>query len=232
MKKMMMTLSLALLTTTAFANPDKLSIKTVEVEHFQSEVKGLEPGDEGSTDITSAATNFSDVGQVIAIGKEIVALGEQIYTLVQKGKPTVQTDFAPIQVVPKDPVTKEAIDPFDMENCAFPTTKKYSTSVKTGEQVVAYFEYMVVFTYNCSYNGKGKYIQNAMVQPVTVRMGYGFDFNATMKLSGIMNHGSKSSPNVGALLTIKYSILSWRRALEKNETIHITGDGQLKNQSM
>jgi hypothetical protein len=70
-----------------------------------------------------------------------------------------------------------------------------------------------------------------MVQPVSVKTSYGWDFNATMKLNGIMNHGSKAQPVVGAMLSIKYSMNSWHTAFERNDTVHITGNGELKNYS-
>ena len=115
-----------------------------------------------------------------------------------------------------------------MENCSFPVQKKFATKMMTGGVEVVRFEYMVLYTYNCSYNGTGKYIQNAIVQPVSVKTGYGWDFNASMKLQGITNHGTKAQPVVGAILTIKYSMNSWRTAFERNDTVHISGNGGLK----
>ena len=246
MKNLMLTLSLAILTNAAFA-ADKLIISTVEVQNFESESSSLKgigdvggaaggagpiipdigatgPGSEGA----GGKFSFDQVGQVITIAKDIVALGEAVYTLVQKGKPSNTTDFAPISVVPKDPSTKEHLDPFELETCSFPVEKKFKTSMTTGGMEVVKFEYMVIYVYGCSWNGAGKYIQAAMVQPVTVKTSYGWDFNATMKLSGIMNHGTKTDPNVGAMLTIKYSMNSWRTAFERNDTIHITGKGEFK----
>lgn len=260
----MMTLSLALITTGAFAAPEKITVETVEITHFSSTLKGMNDvggaggaqggGAGGYAHTTKGADvggvvgggetptiptpstgggkfSIDQVGQVIAVAKDIVALGESIYTLVQKGKPSNTTEFAPISVVPKDPITKEIADPFDMENCSFPVEKKFATTMKTGGAEVVRFEYMVIYTYGCSYNGAGKYIQNAIVQPVTVKTSYGWDFNATMKLSGIMNHGTKADPVVGAMLTIKYSMNSWRTAFERNDTVHITGKGELKSYS-
>ncbi len=268
MKNLMMTLSFALLTGSAFASEPTMTIVTKEVKSFSFE-KGIKPmgdtagagpggitgtgvgtgttggitggitgglggigvggGGLGPTD--TFGTRMNQVGMVIATAKDIVALGEAIYTLVQKGKPSNTTEFAPVSIVPKDPISKEIVDPFDMEYCSFPVEKKYRTQMKTAGSVVVDFEYMVVYSYGCSYNGAGKFIQSAMVQPVRVKSTYGWDFNASMKLSGIMNHGTKAEPNVGAMLTIKYSMNSWRTAFEKNDTIHITGDGQLKTYS-
>ena len=211
MKNLIMSLCLALMTTVSYAKVETLYIETIEVENFDSQ-----------------AAIEGDAGEVIAIAKEIVALGEQVYTLVQKGKPSNTTSFTPINIVPKDPISKEIVDPLDMENCSFPVQKKFATKMMTGGVEVVRFEYMVLYTYNCSYNGTGKYIQNAIVQPVSVKTGYGWDFNASMKLQGITNHGTKAQPVVGAILTIKYSMNSWRMAFERNDTVHISGNGELK----
>jgi hypothetical protein len=255
MKNLVIMLSLALTTTGAFAAREELIIETVEVKNFSTELKGgvnvggaggaqgggqggLLHAKSGAGEVAGAAggastggISFDQVGQVIAVAKDIVALGESIYTLVQHGKPSNTTEFTPISIVPKDPISKEIVSPFDMENCSFPVEKKFATTMKTGGAEVVKFEYMVIYTYGCSYNGTGKYIQNAIVQPVTVKTSYGWDFAATMKLSGIMNHGTKADPVVGAMLTIKYSMNSWRTAFERNDTVHITGKGELKSYS-
>src|SRR5690606_17491412 len=108
-------------------------------------------------------------------------------------------------------------------------TKKYQTTMKSGSKEVVKFEYMIVFVHGCSYNGFGKYIQAAYIQPVTIKTGYGWDLTATMKVSGVMNHGSKIDPVVGSMLTVKYTMNSWRTAYERNDTIHITGRGEIKH---
>lgn len=235
MKKLMMTLTLAALANTSFAI-DTITMKTVELQvpqgtpAFAGNVGGVGPG---GLDFPTAGqeTTTDRVGKVISTASSAVALGEQIYTLVTRGKPSNTTEYAPISIVPKDPMTKEVVSPFDMEGCSMPVTKKFKTSMATGGIDVVVFEYMVVYVYGCSYEGNGKYIQSAIVQPVSVKTGYGWDFNASMKLSGMMNHGTKASPVVGALLTMKYSMNSWRTAFERNDTIHITGKGELKTLS-
>jgi hypothetical protein len=245
MKNLMLTLTLAVLSGNALAAKETFTVETVEVKNFQSTLKGYEVAGAGSGGITPPTTDptiptegkkpgvsIDDVGKVIAVAKDIVALGEDIYKLVQKGKPTNTTDFTPIAIVPRDPISKEVVSPFDMEGCSMPTQKKYVTTIRnsTGGEGVR-FEYMVVFTHSCSYNGNGKFIQTAMVQPVSVKTSYGWDFNASMKLASIMNYGSKDQPVAGAMITIKYSMNSWHTAFERNDTIHITAKGEVMNLS-
>jgi hypothetical protein len=207
--KMSLLLTLSLLSANAVAQ--ELSIKTIETEKEMS-----------------APFDPKKIGEVISVAKDVVALGEQVYTLIQKGKPGIVTEYAPISVVPKDSSTKEIVDPFDMEDCALPVERKFSTTIKRGTAELVKFEYMIITTYGCSYNGKGKYIQSAMVQPLGVKAAYGWDVNANMKLQALMNHGKKDDPIVGATLTLKYTMNSWNTAYERNDTIHITGAGLVK----
>lgn len=84
-----------------------------------------------------------------------------------------------------------------------------------------------MFSHSCSYEGKGKYIQVALIKPTSIVTKYGWDLNATMILSGMMNHGKKADPIVGAFLTMKLNMLNLGVAHAKEVTIHITGDGKI-----
>ena len=169
-------------------------------------------------------------GKVLQTAKDFVALGEAIYDLVKKGKPTNVTEYAPISVVPRDPMSKEYIDPFELEGFSMPVERSFTARVKdaAGREAVT-FNYKVVYSYGGSYNGTGKWLTNVLIVPGSVTTRYGWDFNATMKLNGIMNHGTKADPVAGALVTIKYQMNSWRASFERNDTVHVTGRGEIRN---
>ncbi len=184
------------------------------------------------TNPTSPNSGFdpSQVGRVISVAKDFVALGESIYELVKKGRPTNTTSYNAISVVPKDPMTKEAISPFDLEGFSVPEERSFTAIVKNGfDQVVVKFDYQLVYSYGGSFEGNGKYLTGVMVVPKSVHTSFGWDFNATMKLDAIMNHGSKANPVAGALVTIKYQMNSWTSSFERNDTLHVTGAGQVKS---
>jgi hypothetical protein len=169
-------------------------------------------------------------GKVIQTARDLVALGEAFYELVKKGRPSNVTEFTPISVVPRDPQTKEYVDPFDLEGFSMPVERSFIAKVKngTGSEVVN-FNYKVIYSYGGSLDGKGQYLTNVMVVPGAVRTSYGWDFNAKMTLSGVMNHGTRANPIAGAMVNIKYQMNSWSAAFERNDTIHVTGAGELKN---
>ncbi len=169
-------------------------------------------------------------GQVISVARDLVALGEAIYDLVQKGKPKNVSEYAPISVVPKDPATKEIVDPFDLENFSMPVEKNFVARIKNmaGKEVVT-FRYKVMFSHGGSYNGAGKYLTGVIIVPGEVTTSWGWEFNASMKLSGVMNHGTRADPVAGVMVTVKYQMNGWSTALERNDTMHITGRGEFKN---
>lgn len=192
-------------------------------------------GSEGGS-TTAGTGTFNDrsekVGTVIGIAKDIVALGEQVYELVKKGKPTNTTEYAPISVLPKAAVSGREVDWDELENFSMPTEKKFVTSIKNGVgNEVVRFEYMVIFSHSGTFNGAGKYITGAEIVPVSVKTSFGWDFSATMKLGGIMNNGTVADPIAGVNLTIKYKMDSWSSAFERNDLIYINGAGQIKSYS-
>jgi hypothetical protein len=100
------------------------------------------------------------------------------------------------------------------------------------DKEVVNFSYKVIYSYGGSYNGTGKYLTNVIIVPGSIRTTFGWDFNATMKLSGVMNHGTKANPVAGIMVTVKYQMNSWSMAFERNDTIHLTGNGEIKNHNM
>lgn len=253
MKKTLL-LMIILASSTVYSKPNlslKQQISSITVEEVsreELEARGLaipetftnvNYGTTGGTTGGSTGSNTTvedriyHASGIIQVARDIVALGEAVYELVKKGRPTNVTEYAPISVVPRDPTTKEYIDPFELEGFSFPVEKNFVTNIKdgTGSSAVT-FSYKVLYSYGGSYNGKGRYLTNVIVVPGSVRTSFGWDFNATMKLSGIMNHGTKADPVAGIMITLKYQMNTWSSAFERNDTIHITGNGELKNYNM
>lgn len=190
-----------------------------------------EPTDPGSR--PTIGDRADNAGRVISAARDMVALGEAIYELVSKGKPRNVTEYAPISVVPRDPMSKEIVDVFDMEGFSMPVERNFVTKIRNGAgKVVVLFNYKVMYSYGGSYNGAGRYLTNVLIVPSSIRTSFGWEFNATMKLSGMMNHGSRANPIAGIMITMKYQMNGWRTAYERNDTIHITGNGQLKNHNI
>lgn len=169
----------------------------------------------------------ANIGQVIQIANDVIALGERIYEIVKKGKPVVNTSYAPLSVMPKN-AEGQPVDIMDTEGWSLPTARKMRMDYKNvyGMTVVS-FEYTVVFAHSGSYEGKGAYITAAQIIPSNVKVSWGFDFNASMKLVGLQNHGTRQSPVAGMVISVNYKVESVMTTIESNDTYHMTGKGQL-----
>lgn len=167
------------------------------------------------------------VGRVISIARDLVALGEDIYRLVIKGKPSNKTSYAPISVLPR--INGKAADILDTERWTMPVKRTYKVVYENayGADVVT-FRYSVMYSYRGSYNGKGAYLTSVQIIPEQVRTLFGFDFTATMKLGGIVNQGTRDNPVAGATLLMEYTISSLVVAHNQTETFFINGRGGFK----
>lgn len=170
---------------------------------------------------------LESAGKVIAVARDLVALGESIYTLVAKGKPNVTTASAPISVLPK--VGGHAVDILDTEAWAMPTKRTFAVSFKNLYNIeVVSFRYSVIYSYKGSYNGKGAYITAAQIQPDYVNVLIGFDFAATMKLTGIVNQGSRENPIAGATMVMHYTVSNILNSRTQVDTFFVNGRGGFK----
>ncbi len=168
------------------------------------------------------------LGTVIAVARQLVALGEVLYPLIKRGQPEVTTQFAPINVLPIDPATGRNADPFMIERTGRPVSKKFIGSVKNlmGVEVVR-LEFLTHFSPGGSFEGKGKYVQNAMIVPTKIWASWGWDVTATMRLLSVANQGSRSQPIAAAVLQMNYSVRNLVNHLEKNHLVEINGLGEM-----
>ncbi len=224
--------------TSAETNNEYLTIKSKEVSRINVDALNQEVRERLSfSDLehmtidtptsSKGMVSAANVGQVIAVAKDLVALGESIYTLVQKGKPSNKTTSAPISVIPKE--GGSYIDIFDTENWSMPRKNTYEIIYKNyfGMEVVKY-RYSVIFSYGGSYKGKGAYLTAAQIVPESINTLYGYTFSATMKLNGITNHGTKDSPIAGAIMAMEYTVETVLQASLETDSYHITGRGGFK----
>lgn len=220
MRRFLLSVTLLTSLTTAHAEVDLLEyqVGSVSVEEITSEPDPVIPDP------------IEMAGRVITVAKDVVALGEDIYTLLEKSRPKITTSYEPISIVPRDPMTKEIVDPYELEGFSMPVEKTYRSRVKNmlGKEV-AVFDYKLMYSYGGSYNGAGKYLTGILIIPGAIHAKRGWTIDSTMKLTGLMNHGTRENPVVGAFITVKYAIHSLGNAFERNDTFHITGNGEMRS---
>ena len=175
-------------------------------------------------DFQDAVGPGENVGRVIAIGRELVALGESVYQLVVKGRPTTKTTYAPISVIPN--VNGQPADIFELEGWSVPVKRSYEIKYRNLYNVaIVNFKFSVVYSYRGQLNGKGAYLTAVQVIPEYVKTMWGWDFEATMKLGGIQNQGTKANPIAGATVMIEYTAKSVMNSVTQVNSFFITGKG-------
>lgn len=167
------------------------------------------------------------VGKVISVARDLVALGEDIYRLVIKGKPSNQTSYAPISIIPR--VNGEPVDILDTERWSMPVKRTYQVVYRNLYDVaVVTFRYSIIYSSHGQYNEKGAYLTAVQIIPESVRTLFGFDFTATMKLGGIQNQGTRANPVAGATLLMEYTVSSVMNAHNQVDSYFVTGLGGFK----
>lgn len=215
------------LSMTAFAQANSSQVIDPYYEISDFSVEKVEEGDffEGEY----VLSRDTEIGDVIATAREIIAFGKEIYKIIEAGKPVINTNYAPISVLPLGTKYGQAITPMNLNNWQSPKFAKFKVTYKNG-----YGAEVVSFTYNVnmSYGGKfgdqGAYITNAQIVPENVNVLWGYTFNAKMSLVGLTNTGSDEDPVAGATLSLSYSVSTVIREDRNNMTIYIDGNGTIQ----
>lgn len=216
------------------------TVEKMKVSLIQKDVLGIELRDEiyrrSLIDVKripgepGGPSTIDQAGKVIGVARDLVALGEDVYNLVIKGKPNINTDYAPISVVPRLNGEPASILE-ETENWKMPRSQTYEIAYENAwpfNMEVVKFRYTVIYSYGGSYNGKGKYLTAVQIIPEQVSVLFGYDFRATMKLGGIVNHGTRENPVAGATLLLEHEVKTVVKANLETYAFQVLGDGGFK----
>lgn len=223
--------------TASFANhfDQYHTIKTIEVKEIS---------DEGVTLLSSQKVEdsdlnlfmekmqndpFSEIGAVIKVTKELIAFGEEVYKVIEKGRPVVNLNSAPISVLPRDNSGK-AVNAFYLTKWKEPKSKKFLVEAKNylGATPVS-FEFTVIFSYGGKYNDKGAYINAAQIIPTKAHVGWGYSLDANFSVQQITNLGTSDFPVASMVLSMNYKVTTVLKEANQNALFFIDGNGNVKS---
>lgn len=199
---------------------------TLDPYYQVTEVKVERLKDEG---IQSPKDLGKEVGEIISITRQIIAFGKEVYEIVKAGKPVINTEYAPISILPANTEFGETISSMDLSGWKRPHSAKFKVTYKNG-----YGSEVVSFTYNVNmspggkFRGKGAYITNAQIVPENISVAWGYNFNAKMSLVGLTNLGTDEDPIAGATLQLSYTVSTVVKEERNNMTIFLAGDGNIE----
>ncbi len=201
-------------------------VARVEIREIPATAVEL-PAPDFRRDLKIGSNPLANIGTVIALGRDLVALGEALYELVLKGKPSVKTEYAPISVLPR--VSGQPVDIFDTEGWSSPEKRTYEVKYENlyGVTIVD-FKFSVLFSHGGTYNGTGAYLTSVQVVPEYVKVLWGWALDASMRLGGIQNQGTRENPVAGATIILQYTTSSLFENLQRTTSFFITGKGEIK----
>lgn len=164
---------------------------------------------------------------VIMVIDRLIALGEKILPMIEKGRPVViNRPMAAVSVLPR--LEGKDIVVHDMEGWSIPQVKHYRASFKNlmGMEVVS-FVYSVIFQYGGSLNGKGKYLTGIRASARNIKVNFGFDLDASSELIQISNVGTGGNLVAGATVEITYTVKNMLKAVSTYKNYFISGDGKI-----
>lgn len=163
---------------------------------------------------------FEDITVVI---DKIVNLGQKIWNLVKQGSPVVNLKMDKANALPMGVKCWS-----DLAGWEIPNSKSYRVKYENGfGMTVVDFAFRVVYTAGGSYNGKGKYVTNAMFMPANINVQWGFGLNATAEVPQVFNRGTKEDPIAGMQMTLKWDVSTAITHQEQTETFYVGGDNKL-----
>jgi hypothetical protein len=173
-----------------------------------------------STEPENAA---AEVEAAAVIFDQIVNLGQKMWRLVEEGRPVVSTRWATASALP------EGIQNwFSMSGWDNPRARVYRVEYKNlyGITVVD-FSFRVTYTAGGSFQGKGQYLSRVSVEPASVLVRWGYQFDATAEVANVVNVGSSSSPIGGMELLLRWKVSTVMNEVEQTASYFVRGDGAM-----
>lgn len=182
-----------------------------------------------SSSVKESGKDSISLGQILVVTKEMIALGKEVYKIVEAGKPVIDVeDFEPISVLPRLEGNTPA-DAFSLTDWRSPVSNKYRVVMRNRMGMTpVMLEFMLIFAYGGQLDGKGRYLTGAHIRPTRVEVAWGYSFDASFKLESVVNQGSQDFPIAGALLSLDYTVKTLVKESQFSKLYYINGAGEAK----
>lgn len=165
---------------------------------------------------------MGDLGTVVAIFDNIIALGTKIWGLIAANKPVANVSTNSISFLPSQATAWD-----QMASWQGPAVKAVRLEFTNGLGMkVVDFVYRVSYNYAGNYAGKGQYIAHMTVIPEFVDVSWGYTFNANVDMGNVVNTGTVEQPVPGAYMQVKWKNDTVVKHLEGVDAFFVKGNGQ------
>lgn len=155
---------------------------------------------------------------------QIVNIGNYIWSIVERGKPTMRVSTFRAHGLPKG-VTCWT----ELEEWKIPKSKVFTVEQKNKlGQSMAKFTFRISYVYGGTYNGAGQYLANVTVSPVDLKVSWGVDFASEVQIPTVFNMGKKTNPLAAMQVFVYWGIGTVGRMQQKSSLFNVMGDGRIE----
>lgn len=156
---------------------------------------------------------------------DIIAIGSKVWDIIEKNRPAVTQNYSAISAVPFGVKSWE-----ELEGWSEPTQKVYKVQyTNVYKMKVVEFEYRIGYTAHGTFEGKGQYLSRVEVEPKTLKVLWGYKFNASGMILNVTNMGTKENPIAAMELNLNWSVESMLKHMGRSVRYYIRGDGLFKD---
>lgn len=155
----------------------------------------------------------------------IINMGKKVWNIVEAAKPKVDLQSDVATALP----ALVGGCWMDLQGWQAPvvTTREISIENLYGMEVVR-FVYRVVMLSGGSYNGVGRYIGYATMQPVELKVAWGYTFNATATVPAVFNISSKEKPVAAMNMLVDWTVSTVLKHQRQTQSYYLTGYGTIR----
>jgi hypothetical protein len=226
MLKSLFIASLLLTSSISFANQDydpNLFIDSVEVYEVETP-KAL------AQNLVEIRSDKS-LEEIALIIDGLLAIGKKVWPVIDANRPVINTStLAPsISIIPEVEPGAAKAELAKMANWSAPKSVSYRVVYRNVFKMeVVSFTYTIMFQYNGSYKGKGKYITSLKTQASEVSAAWGFNFDAASELVNIANVGSDEAPVASGILQVSYKVRGLLNEMRNAQSFYVDGKGDIQ----
>ncbi len=156
---------------------------------------------------------------------DIIAIGQNIWRIVEAGKPSAHVVSNSVSALPKDNPHWTL-----MTNWQGPLIKGYHMEAvnKLGIKVVS-MDYKIIAYYGGKWKEKGQYLTNLTMITDNVSVAWGYDLQATAELMDLVNTADEENPVPGCTLQMKWRTDTAVQHREGSHAVFVKGDGSVKD---
>jgi len=164
-----------------------------------------------------------DLAGILVTLDTIVNIATKAWDIVKDNKPVVNLDTKYATAYPQGVTTASQLSQWSK-----PKTYVYgfyAENLYGGVMIDS--KHKVIFTYNGSYKGKGKYLTAVTVVPTVANVSWGYRFymSASVPDSTIANVGTDADPVAAMQLKLTWRMSSSLKVVEGTSVYYIQGDG-------